>query len=133
MEDQGAGGPTVEVIDDRFFVNGQEASRAEAEKAGWTPPDEEVTPPAGGADSPQEGLNGASGGPDTAEPVLDRLRAAYAAGGEDRTTVLDIAPGRYDGLAARYRPIDWDLRRRLLRKNERMGAYGTEANANFQA
>jgi len=65
--------------------------------------------------------------------VLNRLREAYKAGEAERRTTIPIAPGRYHDLAAQYRPIDWELRRRLMRKAERTGAFTDEANANFQA
>lgn len=65
--------------------------------------------------------------------ILDSLRASYAAGEGERETTLPIAPGRYNGLAAVYRPIDWDLRRKLQRKAQRTGNTGAEAEAAFQA
>jgi hypothetical protein len=68
-----------------------------------------------------------------APSVLQRIREAYKAGEADRRTTIPIAPGRYHDLAAQYRPIDWELRRRLMRKAERTGASTDEANANFQA
>lgn len=65
--------------------------------------------------------------------VRDRLRKAHADALGDRTKVFPIAPGVYDGLAAKLRPINYDLRRKLTRRAERTGASGEEANLNFQA
>jgi hypothetical protein len=73
------------------------------------------------------------GGGEQAPSVLGRLRRAYAAGDAERTTVISIAPGRYHDLAAKYRPLDTDLRRKLQRRAERTGAFSQEANLNFQA
>ena len=72
-------------------------------------------------------------GLDSPPSVLDRLRRAYAAGESERTTVIPIAPGRYHDLAAKYRPLDTELRRKLQRKADRTGAHGHEANLAFQA
>jgi hypothetical protein len=92
--------------------------------AAHTPPDAE-----GGDVSASNGSAGAGEG----ASVLDRLRRAYAAGDVDRNTTIPIAPGRYQDLAAKYRPLDTGLRRKLQRKAERTGAFGQEANLDFQA
>lgn len=75
----------------------------------------------------------ANGTGDPPPAVLDRLRRAYAAGESERSTVIPIAPGRYRDLAAKYRPLDTGLRRKLQRRAERLGEEGSEANLNFQA
>lgn len=72
-------------------------------------------------------------GVDSPPAVIDRLRRAYAAGESERSTIIPIAPGRYHDLAAKYRPLDTDLRRKLQRRAERTGAFGTEANLSFQS
>jgi hypothetical protein len=80
-----------------------------------------------------EGGEDAELGGKTGHSVLTRLRRAYAAGDSERTTTIAIAPGRYQDLAAKYRPLDTDLRRKLQRRAERTGAFGQEANLEFQA
>lgn len=91
------------------------------------------------AEGPDDAVSGAvaaangSAGPDTNPAIIDRLRRAYAAGQAERTETFPIAPGRYRDLAAVYRPIDWDYRRKLMKRAERTGNYGTEANLDFQA
>lgn len=88
--------------------------------------------PAGAASEAVAASNG-DPGIEQAPSVLGRLRRAYAAGEAERTTVIPIAPGRYQDLAAKYRPLDTGLRRKLQRKAERTGAFGQEANLEFQA
>jgi hypothetical protein len=83
--------------------------------------------------SASENGSEAETGADLSSSVQDRLRAAYAAGEGERSTIIPIAPGRYRDLAAEYRPIDWELRRRLQRKAQRSGDTGAEAEADFQA
>lgn len=87
------------------------------------------------ADAPTNGVPApeAGGGDIAPDSILGRLRAAYAAGEGERETTIPIAPGRYNDLAAVYRPIDWELRRRLQRKAQRTGDTGPEAEASFQA
>lgn len=65
--------------------------------------------------------------------ILDRLRKQFAEGEQQRTKVFAIAPGRYSDMAARYHPLDWDLRRKLSRRYERTGLLNDEANLTFQA
>lgn len=105
-----------------------------------TSPLPEMDPPSReGLDSPADALSGAetpsepSAGVERPPAVIDRLRRAYAAGESERTTVIPIAPGRYQDLAAKYRPLDPNLRRKLQRRAERTGAFGTEANLTFQS
>jgi hypothetical protein len=128
MNDQALPGPAVEVRDGRFYIEGMEVTEAKARAAGWTPSEG-----SGDAASGNLAASEAPVGDDEAPSVLGRLREAYAAGEVDRRTTFLIAPGRYHDLAAQYRPIDWELRRRLMRKAERTGAFTDEANANFQA
>lgn len=108
--------PTVEATPE------EEARMAEvtdaAEPNGASAPVSAVLQPSNGSASPS---------------ILDRLREAYAAGESERTTIIPIAPGRYQDLAAKYRPFDWDLKRKLQRRAEKTNDYGPEANANFQA
>lgn len=106
---------------------GKEIPEAEALAAGWNP-DNPSAPPS----APDAASNGA-GEDDAADSVLTRLRAAYAAGEGEREETIAIAPGRYADLAVKYRPIDWELRRRLQRKAQRTGDTGSEAEATFQA
>jgi len=94
---------------------------------------QEALEPASGAQSGAETASEASAGVDSPPAVIDRLRRAYAAGESERSTVIPIAPGRYHDLAAKYRPLDTDLRRKLQRRAERTGAFGIEANLNFQS
>lgn len=86
-------------------------------------------------EAPSADLPASNGSPvaEDAPSVLKRIREAYKSGEAERRTTIPIAPGRYHDLAAQYRPIDWELRRRLMRKAERTGAVTDEANANFQA
>jgi len=116
----------IEIVDGRYFRDGQEIAETEARDllGAEFPPE---------ARSDDLAASEASAGVENAPPVLDRLREAYKAGEAERRTTIPIAPGRYHDLAARYRPIDWQLRRRLMGKAERTGAYTDEANANFQA
>src|SRR6185503_9469542 len=65
--------------------------------------------------------------------VEDRLRAGYKAGQGERRRTIEIAPGRYNGFAARFKPIDWDLRRKLIRKANRQGETGHEADLRINA
>jgi hypothetical protein len=60
--------------------------------------------------------------------VEDRLRAGYKAGQGERRKTIEIAPGRYHDLAAEFKPIDWDLRRRLIRQAGKRGEGGHEAD-----
>lgn len=119
----------VEQVEGRFYIEGREVDEAEARRAGWVADGE--TPP----EAPSAALTPSedAAGVDAPPSVLDRLRRAYAAGEEERDTTIPIAPGRYHDLAAKYRPLDTDLRRKLQRKAERTGSFGTEANLNFQA
>lgn len=67
------------------------------------------------------------------ESVLGRLRAGYAAGQGDRRKTIEIAPARYDGLAAEFKPINWELRRKLIRRASRQGESGYEADLRINA
>lgn len=121
--------------EDRDAPNTMPLSDTEAdlhvEESGFLPGDPGETP----ADASSAALPDSNGeiGADTPPPVIDRLRRAYAAGEAERNTIIPIAPGRYHDLAAKYRPLDTDLRRKLQRRAERTGAYGTQANLAFQS
>lgn len=65
--------------------------------------------------------------------VEDRLRAGYAAGQGERRKTIEIAPARYDGLAAEFKPIDWELRRKLIRRANRQGESGYEADSRINS
>lgn len=109
------------------------------EQPGDSPTEDPLLQQEGLVDDPSDAQSGAetdSEAPAAEEGqdnLLGRLRAAYAAGEGERETIIPIAPGRYNDLAAKYRPINWDLRRRLQRKAQRTGDTGPEAEANFQA
>jgi hypothetical protein len=118
----------VEVVEGRFYLDGEEIAEDRAKELLG---DDFPTP--SDAQSSAETASEAPAGADGPESVLGRLRAAYAAGEGERETTIPIAPGRYNDLAARYRPIDWELRRRLQRKAQRIGDTGSEAEAGFQA
>lgn len=76
---------------------------------------------------PQNGSEDSVGG-EAPKNVLGRLRAGYAAGQADRRKTIEIAPGRYHDLAGEFKPIDWDLRRKLIRQADRRGETGHEAD-----
>lgn len=122
-------GDLVEVREDRFYIEGAEVTGEEARAHGWTAPGEDPPEPPSDDEAPSEDETGV----DTPPSVLGRLRRAYAAGESERTNVIPIAPGRYFDLAAKYRPLDTDLRRKLQRRAERTGSFGTEANLTFQS
>lgn len=65
--------------------------------------------------------------------VLERLRADYKAGQGERRKTIEIAPAQYRDLAAEFRPIDHDLRRKLTRRANRNGETGTEADMKINA
>lgn len=96
-----------------------------------TTPDEST---AAVAEAPRNGSHELPGS-DTGSSVLGRLRAEYAehSGLEERTEVISIAPGIYTDLAAKYRPIDPNLKRKLERRFQRTGLTGAEANLDFQS
>lgn len=121
-QDQALAGDRVEVHDGRFYIEGNQVTETEARIAGWSGP---PTAPKDAAEAPAEGEGD--------DDVLGRLRRAYAAGEGEREETIAIAPGRYSDLAAKYRPIDWELRRKLQGKAQRTGDTGPEAEATFQA
>lgn len=116
--------PALECIDGRFYTDGREISREEAIEAGWK---EDFNEPSEAPPEP-ETANGGSASIEGPESVEDRLRAGYKAGQGERRKTLEIAPGRYHDLAAEFKPVDWDLRRRLIRQANRKGESGTEAD-----
>lgn len=98
------------------------------------PQDEEAvqnTPPE--APSADLTASNGSGGDEGADNVLGRLRAGYKAGQGERRKTIEIAPGRYHDLAAEFRPVDWDLRRRLIRAAGRRGEAGHEADLHINS
>lgn len=117
-------GDRVEVREGAFFIEGAEVTEAEAREAGWTPEQEPALTASGATETADEA------DPDTSGPpsIEQRLRAAYKEGQGERTKVLALAPGRFNGLAARFGPIDWDLRRVLIRRAERKGESGPEVD-----
>ena len=115
---------TVELRDGRFYIGRVEVSEAEAVEAGWEKDFE--TPPDAASDADTASENGSGVG--SPPSVEGRLRAAYKAGQGDRRKTLQIAPGRYQDLAASFRPVDWGLRRKLIRKAERRGESGPEVD-----
>lgn len=72
---------------------------------------------------PQAPAEDAEGGESTPD-VVSRLRAGYQAGQGERRKTIEISPARYDGLAALFKPIDWDYRRKLIRAVNRKGEKG---------
>jgi hypothetical protein len=94
-----------------------------------TPQEKQVVqnPP---SDAPSADLtpSDAPAGGDTLSSVEDRLRAGYKAGQGERRKTIEIAPGRYHDLAAEFKPVDWDLRRKLIRQATRKGEAGHEAD-----
>ena len=117
-------GDAVEVRDGCFYIEGNEVTEDEARAAGWTP--EQTTPP--DAPSATETPVEAEAGGDGPASVEDRLRAGYKAGQGERRKTIEIAPGRYHDLAAEFKPVDWDLRRKLIRTAGRKGEAGHEAD-----
>lgn len=128
-QDQALAGDNVEVRDGHFYIEGNEVDEAAARGAGWLPESERPPAPTSAPETPADAVEA----PESGDAVIDSLRRAYAAGEGERETTIPIAPGRYDGLAAIYRPLDWELRRRLQRKAQRTGDTGPEAEADFQA
>lgn len=98
----------------------QEAATLE-EETFPQPPSEPLEPPNGSGDA------------EDASSVLGRLRAGYAAGQGERRKTIEIAPARYDGLAAEFKPINWELRRKLIRRATRQGETGYEADLRINA
>lgn len=120
MSEQGSAltGDAVTVRDGKFYIEGNEVTEAEARAAGYLPeaPSEPETAPEGepGTDAPPS--------------VEDRLRRAYKSGQGERRKTIAIAPGLFQDLAARFQPVDWDLRRTLIRQAERKGESGPETD-----
>jgi len=123
MNDQ-PGGAAVEVRDGHFYIEGNEVDEATARAHGWVPEPEAAAGAASGDEAPVEAEVDSEGPPD----VVARLRAGYAAGQGERRKTIEIAPGRYHDLAAEFKPIDWDLRRKLIRSATRRGEAGHEAD-----
>lgn len=122
MNDQPLTGDTVEVRDGRFYIEGNEVTEDEARAAGWEP----EAP--SGSTSAALPASEASGEGEGDGNVLGRLRAGYKAGQGERRKTIEIAPGRYHDLAAEFKPVDWDLRRKLIRTAGRKGEAGHEAD-----
>lgn len=91
----------------------------------------QITPPE--AASGQQAGSEAPAGGEAPNNVLGRLRAGYAAGQGERRKTIEIAPGRYHDLAVECKPVDWDLRRRLIRQANRRGEAGHEADLRINA
>lgn len=117
-------GGAVEVRDGHFFINEVEVTKDDARAAGWTPEQDPTSEAPSGAETDSEADAGVEGG----DNVLGRLRAGYKAGQGERRKTIEIAPGRYDSLAAEFKPVDWDLRRKLIRTAGRKGEAGHEAD-----
>lgn len=128
MNDQAHGG-AVEVVDGRFYIEGNEVSEDAARAAGWTPEAEASADGQSGAETAVEHTQGEN----APGSVMGRLRAGYAAGQGDRRKVLEIAPARYHDLAAEFKPVDWDLRRKLIRVANRRGETGHVADLSINA
>lgn len=107
MNDQPGGGPTPKA------PTGSEGERQS------TPPE---------AQSGQQNGSEAPAGGESPNSVLGRLRAGYVAGQGERRKTIEIAPARYHDLAAEFQPVNWDLRRKLIRAAERRGEAGHEAD-----
>lgn len=74
-------------------------------------------------DEAQETSNGTV----VSEPILDRLRDAYAAAGADRRETFPILPGRFNGsLAVECHPVDWKEIRKRVKRMLKRGQLGTE-------
>jgi hypothetical protein len=129
MSDKQEGLPTLECIDGRFYKDGVEVSKEEAIADGWEEDFKEPADAANGAETNSESPAGSDG----PENVLGRLRAGYAAGQGERRKTIEIAPARYDGLAAEFKPINWELRRKLIRRANRQGESGYEADLRINA
>lgn len=116
-ENQGseATGEVVEK-DGRFYVDDVEVGEAEARARGWVP-------------EPEENGHVEHDVPD----VMGRLRAAYKAGQGERRKTIEIAPALYNDLAAEFKPIDFELRRKLIRRASRRGDTGPEADLSINA
>jgi hypothetical protein len=118
----------VEVIEGRFYLDGEEIAEAQAKELLG-----DNFPAAPDAPSDAETDSEAPAGGDGPENVLGRLRAGYAAGQGERRKTIEIAPARYDGLAAEFKPINWELRRKLIRRANRQGESGYEADLRINA
>jgi hypothetical protein len=89
------------------------------------------TPPKAGesSSSTQESIDTA---PETTngtapEPILDRLRAAYATAGEERRETFPVLPGRFNGsLAVECHPVDWKAVRKRVKRLMKRGQLGSE-------
>lgn len=94
-----------------------------------TPQDKQVVqnPPSDAPSATETPAEAPAGGSGPAS-VEDRLRAGYKAGQGERRKTIEIAPGRYHDLAGLFKPVDWDLRRRLIRQANRKGEAGHEAD-----
>lgn len=116
----------IEIVDGRYFRDGIEISEDEAREAlGPDFPPEAQTAELTPSEPPAE-----DGGPASVE---ERLRAGYKAGQGERRKTIEIAPGRYHDLAAEFRPVDWDLRRKLIREADKRGEKGHEADLRINA
>jgi hypothetical protein len=109
MNDQPEGAPILDP-----------ARKAEDAGSGPSTPSDAASSPHNGSDAPA--------GAEAPKNILGRLRAGYAAGQGERRKTIEIAPGRYHDLAAEFKPINWDLRRKLLRQATRRGETGHEAD-----
>lgn len=117
-------GDGVVVRDGVFYSEGAQITEDEARALGWVPAQDAPSEPPSTAEAAEDGDSGTS----APASIEQRLRAAYKEGQGERTKVLALAPGRFNGLAARFGPIDWDLRRVLIRKAERRGESGPEVD-----
>lgn len=126
MPEQPMVGDHLEVRDGRFYIEGIEVSEEEARAAGWTPEQN------GAGDDASADLTD-SETPTGGSTVEDRLRAGYKAGQGQRRKTIEIAPGRYHDLAAEFKPIDWDLRRKLIREADKRGEKGHETDLRINA
>lgn len=118
----------VEIVEGRFYLDGEEITEEDAKELLG-----DDFPTAPDAPSATDRNPEAPAGSDGQENVLGRLRAGYAAGQGERRKTIEIAPARYDGLAAEFKPINWELRRKLIRRANRQGESGYEADLRINA
>jgi hypothetical protein len=122
-------GDTVEVHDGRFYIEGNEVTEDEARAAGGEPTAEAPSDAPSGPQTGSEATEGVEEPPN----VMERLRKDYKSGQGDRRKVIEIAPAQYRDFAAEFRPIDYDLRRKLTRQANRRGETGAEADMKINA
>jgi hypothetical protein len=127
-QDQALSGDHVEVREGEgqrhFYIEGTEVDEAMARANGWVPEADDAPEQPSAAEATSNG----AGEDDAATDVEARLRAGYAAGQGERRKTIEIAPARYRDFAAEFKPIDWDLRRRLIRIAGRRGESGVETD-----